>query len=304
MLPLALALLAPAADGRNPFTFADGDRVVLIGGTLVEREQKYGDWELALTLLNKDRKVTFRNLGWSGDTVWGESRGSFDGQPKGFQKLVALTKELKPTVIVLCYGQVESFAGEKGVAPFVVQYSKLIDAVAPAGTRVVLLTPLPFEDVKPLTDAKGKNADLKRYVEATLALANMKRPVEAAKPAAERRTIEVVDWFSTSDPKETKPLTENGVHMAALGYAETAKRIYPSPLVHADTERVAVITKMQERIVAKNELFFHRWRPQNETYLFGFRKHEQGKNGKEIPEFDPLVEAAEKEIAELRAKLK
>lgn len=297
MLPLALALLAPAADGPNPFVFADGDRVVLIGGTLVEREQKYGDWELALTLLNKDKKVTFRNLGWSGDTVWGESRGSFGGQPKVLEKLVALTKELKPTVVVLCYGQVESFAGEKGVAPFTAQYGKLIDAVAPAGTRVVLLTPLPFEDVKPLTDAKGKNANLKLYVEATLALANMKRH-------AEKRKIEVVDWFSTSDPKETKPLTENGVHMAATGYAETARRIYPSQLAHADTERVAVVTKMQEKMVAKNELFFHRWRPQNETYLFGFRKHEQGNNGKEIPEFDPLVEAAEKDIAELRAKLK
>ena len=291
MLPLALALLAPAADGQNPFVFADGDRVALIGGTVVEREQKYGDWELALTLLNKDRKVTFRNLGWSGDTVWGESRGSFGGQPDGFRKLIALTKELNPTVIVLCYGQVESFAGEKGVSAFAEQYGKLIDAVAPAGTRVVLLTPLPFEDVKPLTDATGKNANLKLYVEATKAL-------------AAKRKVEVVDWFSASDPKETKPLTENGVHMAATGYAETAKRIHPSPLAHADTERVAVVTKMQERIVAKNELFFHRWRPQNETYLFGFRKHEQGKNGKEIPEFDPLVEAAEKEIADLRARLK
>ena len=52
-------------------------------------------------------------------------------------------------------------------------------------------------------------------------------------------------------------------------------------------------------IVAKNRLYFHRWRPQNETYLFGFRKHEQGQNAREIPQFDPLVDAAEKEIAKL-----
>ncbi|MEX0867342.1 MAG: hypothetical protein WD030_08280, partial [Pirellulales bacterium] len=50
----------------------------------------------------------------------------------------------------------------------------------------------------------------------------------------------------------------------------------------------------------KNELFFHRYRPQNETYLFLFRKHEQGNNAVEIPQFDPLVEAEEKRIAELR----
>ena len=50
----------------------------------------------------------------------------------------------------------------------------------------------------------------------------------------------------------------------------------------------------------KNLLFFHRWRPQNITYLFGFRKHEQGKNAIEIPRFDPLVAEQEQEIARLR----
>ena len=45
--------------------------------------------------------------------------------------------------------------------------------------------------------------------------------------------------------------------------------------------------------MAKNRLYFYRWRPQNETYLFGFRKHEQGNNAVEIPQFDPLVAAQE-----------
>ena len=292
MLPLALALFAPAADAApNPFRFADGDRVVLVGGTLVERAQKYGEWELAFTLLNKDKAVTFRNLGWSGDTVWGESRGSFDGQPKGYQNLIAEVKRAEPTVLIFCYGQVESFPGSKGVPPFEAQYGKLLDAVADTKARVVLIAPPPFEDVKPMTGAAAKNANLKLYVAATKAL-------------AEKRKLQFVDWFSYSDPKETKPLTENGVHMAAAGYAETAKRIYPMPLSHADTETVATVDRLRAKIVAKNELFFYRWRPQNETYLFGFRKHEQGRNGKEIPQFDPLVAAAEKDIAELRAKLK
>ena len=60
------------------------------------------------------------------------------------------------------------------------------------------------------------------------------------------------------------------------------------------------IEKLREAIIEKNRLYFHRWRPQNETYLFGFRKHEQGQNAREIPLFDPLVEAKEKEIAKLR----
>jgi hypothetical protein len=58
--------------------------------------------------------------------------------------------------------------------------------------------------------------------------------------------------------------------------------------------------KLRQTIVEKNRLYFNRWRPQNETYLFGFRKAEQGKNAVEIPQFDPLVEQLEKEIARLR----
>ena len=57
--------------------------------------------------------------------------------------------------------------------------------------------------------------------------------------------------------------------------------------------------RLRQAIIAKNQLYFYRWRPQNETYLFGFRKHEQGNNAREIPLFDPLVAAKEEEIARL-----
>ena len=60
---------------------------------------------------------------------------------------------------------------------------------------------------------------------------------------------------------------------------------------------------LRQAVVEKNQLFFYRWRPQNETYLHGFRKHEQGNNAKEVPQFDPLVEAKDVEIAQLRAGL-
>ena len=64
--------------------------------------------------------------------------------------------------------------------------------------------------------------------------------------------------------------------------------------------RVDQVEQLRKAINAKNLLFFYRWRPQNETYLFGFRKHEQGNNAIEVPQFDPLVEEKEREIARLR----
>jgi len=62
----------------------------------------------------------------------------------------------------------------------------------------------------------------------------------------------------------------------------------------------ARVERIRQAVIRKNELFFHRWRPQNETYLLGFRKHEQGNNAVEIPQFDPLIVKLEKEIDELK----
>jgi hypothetical protein len=64
----------------------------------------------------------------------------------------------------------------------------------------------------------------------------------------------------------------------------------------ANPAALAQVETLREAVQKKNELFFHRWRPQNETYLFLFRKHEQGNNASEIPQFDPLIESAEAAI--------
>jgi hypothetical protein len=315
---LVASLLIPAAEpAKNPFLFNEGDRVVFLGGTLIEREQKYGYWELALTLLNKDKNVTFRNLGWSGDTVWCESRGSFDGPKKGFENTIALGKELKPTVIVLCYGQVESFDGEAGVKKFTEGYEKLIDALTPTKARIVLMTPSAFEKNLLLKDVVNRNKDLELYGKATLAI-------------AEKRSLGLFDFLHYSqigfDLDRTpvrlpevggSKLSDNGVHYNAYGYAITTEWLvtqeismsppksgFESTPTTQEIERVQLKEQLRNAIIAKNRLYFDRWRPQNQTYLFGFRKKEQGQNAKEIAEFDPLIEKAEKEIAELRKKLK
>lgn len=71
-----LALTAArAADPTAPrLELREGDRVVFLGDTLIEREQYHGWIELMLTARAADRNVTFRNLGWSADTPTGTSR--------------------------------------------------------------------------------------------------------------------------------------------------------------------------------------------------------------------------------------
>ena len=73
---------------------------------------------------------------------------------------------------------------------------------------------------------------------------------------------------------------------------------------HSSTSVRRQSERLRQTIVAKNRLYFYRWRPENETYLFGFRKHEQGQNAREIPQFDPLIAEKEKEIAKLRVPVR
>jgi lysophospholipase L1-like esterase len=222
------------------------------------------------------RAITFRNLAWSGDTVRGESRAAFDPPAKGYQRLIELTNEVKPTLIVCCYGANESFAGEAGRESFRKDYERLLNDIAPTKARIVLLTPIPFEAGPGMGDVPAKNATLASYCDTIRSIAT----------ARNAPLIELFGRFAKSPAK----LTDNGLHPTADGYRQIATMLVAEP---KDDPAV------RAAIVAKNELFFHRWRPQNETYLFGFRKHEQGKNAKEIVEFDPLIAKAEDEIRKL-----
>src|SRR4051794_8300133 len=59
------------------FTLEDEDRVVFLGDTFIEREQLESYIETVLTLRFPEKKVIFRNIGWSADTLLGESRAAF-----------------------------------------------------------------------------------------------------------------------------------------------------------------------------------------------------------------------------------
>ena len=287
---LAAALAAPAAP--QPFEFKDGDRVVWIGNTLVEREQRYGYWETALIAANPDKNITFRNLGWSGDTVFGESRARFDfNNPNaGFKQLVDQTLALKPTVIFVSYGTNEAFEGKDGLPKFEKGLEKLLDALKPAKARVVLFTPTRVEKSASLRDPKPLNDNLAMYS-------------AAIKVIAEKRGLTFANLFdSFQNSRHKGPLTTNGMHYTEAGYQHFAS-FFRGALLQNVVLDWKKLEPLRKAVVAKNQLFFYRWRPQNETYLFGFRKHEQGKNAKEVAEFDPLVGKAEDEIAKLRKEL-
>src|SRR5882762_10666064 len=109
-----LWLPSALAQDTSPFELRDGDRVVLLGDTFIEREQAYGYIEYVLTTQFPERNVTFRNLGWSGDTPAGLSRLGFDidSPKKGLERIREQLVAFKPTVVFVGYGMASSFDGE------------------------------------------------------------------------------------------------------------------------------------------------------------------------------------------------
>ncbi len=291
---LAAAFLTSAQPAAPPRAeVRDGDRIVWLGNTLVEREQRSGYWETALYAANPGKKFTVRNLGWSGDTVFGDARAAFDSPAKGFERMVGLTLELKPTVIWVSYGANESFDGEAGLPRFEQGLGRLLDALKPANARVVLLTPAPVQAVPGHLDAATRDARNK----------NLALYADAIKRVAAARGLPVVDLFTALQPGFAGgPITENGIHPTEAGFRETAASGFIAAFgTPPQTLDWATLDALRQAVVAKNQLFFYRWRPQNETYLFGFRKHEQGRNAKEVAEFDPLVANAEEAVEAARA---
>jgi putative heme-binding domain-containing protein len=387
------ASLPAAAQSTNMFEFYNGDRVVLIGDTFIEREQSYGYVEHMLTTRYPERNVSFRNLGWSADTPVGVSRAGFDPPEKGFDRITEQLDAYKPTVAFLFYGMASSFDGEEGLPRFKSEMARLMQAIEKSGgtnkVRFVIISPIRHEKLPPpLPDPTKHNEQLAAYTKALEEMANEKK-------AWFVNLFNLLDTSKYRGPVE--PMTDNGIHLTDYGYRRAAEgmaqglgwgthtwrigltRDYkvrtgsfgmqmlefksetnyasfttidehlspppwprnekrkplgtPDPRVQVlglragkydwkiDGEVVRTLTDrelagygmginegpefeqselLRQTIIKKNELFFHRWRPQNNTYLFLFRKHEQGQNAKEIPEFDPLVEKEEQKIAILR----
>ena len=369
--------IAKSQRANERFELRDGDRVLFLGNTVIEREQRYGYWEAALTAQYPDRNIVFRNLGWSGDTVFGEARARFGTQSEGFGHLEVHVHAVRPTVIICNYGANAAFTGEAGLKQFVGGYENLIDSLETTGAMIVLMAPLRHEKIQ----GRYLNPDYNN---------NRQAYVKAIRDIASRRGCRFVELPQQADAS----LTDNGVHLTEYGYWRTAvdftealgleyrgnsrvridatektheatnatvsdlsidgdtisfvltpdqlplpcdlelgpsqqthpamcaiqldgieqgdyqikvdddtsrrQKLQDGSTFHTFTESSVSSINLLKLIKRKNELYFHRWRPQNETYLLLFRKHEQGNNAVEIPKFDPLVADLEKKIATSR----
>lgn len=350
----AVLLAVTAGDGVIPFK--DGDRVVFVGDTIIERDAAYGYLETEIIRRCPDVKLTFRNLGWSGDTPAGISRAYFDSPEVGFQRLVEQVKATKPTILFVGYGMADSLENASPQA-FEASMNHFLDSIKDVPTRLVFLSPV---NLSP-RQIKAEHEKL------LVAYAGI------IKKIANQRKGEFVDLTSKSPAKEL--IDANGIHLNEAGHRwfasevlsqlqvpdEGSKLVVASPLDKDLTESgvtldiaprllptllktpsdvevsvnflkpgtyrftiddrekkiatanewkgtipipgtpwVSQAAEMRRLVRRKNELYFQRYRPQNITYLLGFRSYEQGQNAKEIEQLDPMIAELEKKVEELR----
>lgn len=378
---------------RENFELVSGDRIVFLGGTFAERLQTHGYLETLITTQFKNLDLKFRNLGWSGDNVFGLSRAVFGSQEDGFRRLENDLLLADPTLVIVCYGLNESFAGAEGLPRFSSGLRQLTEVLREAQADVIFVSPMLMENLgPPLPDPQKQNENIKMYtarIRKFAASANCGF-LDNLKPLG-------TDTFSKTDvPAIRDQLTENGMHLSQYGQwriapylvqklgsevsrcqfdldlkqqsftvngstihsiefhdagvSFTAKddklvncpppQITPSggkmmavhdeikisglppgkyglkingrPTILASDKQwdtgvlinrgnyLEQVEQLRQLIKRKNEMFFHRYRPQNETYLYLFRKHEQGNNAVEIPQFDPIIRELEKQITEMK----
>ncbi len=286
-------ILAPhVAGAAEPFELRDGDRVVFLGDTFFEREGDNGAIEAQLTAAWPDRHVIFRNLAWAADTPSGRARASFDWNKTPADWLKRVKDQLalvKPSVAFLSYGMTEALeSGSDGVESFIDGMNRLMDALdAVTGRKVpcVLLGP-----IQPWGEPPGSNRTRDLQAAST-----------ALRALADARGARFIDTLALSRAlgDENPTAYDSPVALSPEGYAIVASRIVKA-LGGEPASSGPEFDVLATAIRHKNEEFFHRWRPANWTYLFGFRKQEQGQNAVEIPRFEPLVEQWDERIAHLR----
>jgi len=171
------ALNALAAE----FLIRDGDRVVFLGDSITEQRLYTTYLEAYALTRHPDWKLSFRNVGWGGDTAWLRQRAHpdenqlFAANETSQQTMVedavgrGLARDvlpLKPTLVTVKFGM-----NDHSYQPFredifrayvrsQTQIAKVLEA---NGARVAFLTPQPIEDKRPDPDKDVRNQSLRQF---------------------------------------------------------------------------------------------------------------------------------------------
>ncbi len=232
LLAILLGFTLAAGVRAGEFFIRDGDRVVFLGDSITEQRLYTTYIETFALARHPEWKLTFRNVGWGGDTSWLRQRFHpdegklFAADPAQQQAMVedsvgrGLARDvlpLKPTAVTIKFGMndhsYQPFRADI-FAAYVRSQEQLAKVLEGAGVRVAFLTPQPIEDKRPDPDKDVRNQSLRKFS-------------DGLKTVADKTGSVFVDQF---DPYLTMLLREREAN--PLGYVGGGDAVHPGPIGH------------------------------------------------------------------------
>ncbi len=234
-----------------PIKPAAGQHIALIGNTLFERSQEFGNFEALMQAAFPDQKLTLRHLAWSADTI------DLQPRPDNFADTQQHLLHERADVIFAAFGFNESFAGPEGLPQFRERLTAyVLDLKSKSfndgrsAARIVLVSPIANENIASVRAADMNNANIKLYV-------------EAMRQVAAEQQVGFVDCFTETEKLMANPgsdLTTNGIHLSAAGDLLFSQILFREAFGQTPPP---VTTDLLDAIVDKNRQFFRRFRPLN-----------------------------------------
>ncbi len=270
IVPLPLIMVSFAVTGLRAqiLDLPANARISVIGNTLAERMQHDGWLETLVQARFPEKKVVFRELGFSGDELETRLRSQDFGTPDEW------LKRCQTDVVIAMFGYNESFADEAGLEDFENRLKRWITRTrsqeynGETAPRIVLVSPPAFEDLSGqrltagLPDGREHNRRLALYATA------MRR-------VAEEEKVLFVDLFEPSlrrwQSAGADPHTLNGVHMLPAGNRFIAEVIDGALFGAAPAVDENRLETIRQAVLDKNWHWFHRYRTTDGYSIFGGR---------------------------------
>jgi lysophospholipase L1-like esterase len=189
LLALLSAVTLAAGALAGDFFIRDGDRVVFLGDSITEQRLYTTYLEVYALARQPAWKLTFRNVGWGGDTSWLRQRSHTDegelfaADSATQQRMVdeavgrGLGRDvlpLKPTAVTVKFGMndhsYQAFRPDIFGA-YVRSQEQIAKVLQANGARVAFLTPQPIEDKRPDPDKDARNQSLRKFSDGLKAVA-------------------------------------------------------------------------------------------------------------------------------------
>tara|TARA_B110000037_G_scaffold139712_1_gene158010 strand:- start:22051 stop:24996 length:2946 start_codon:yes stop_codon:yes gene_type:complete len=258
----------------------DGDKVCIIGNGLADRMQHDGWVETAIQSELSDKKLSFRNLSFTGDTVTSRPRS------KGFTSPEDYLKHCEADVVFVFFGYNESFGGEKGLGKFKSDLGSMVEKYkatkfnGESAPRLVLFSPIAHENLGTplLPNGNSNNVNLALYTGAIHQL-------------ADEKIVSFVDLFSATQGLYNKvdtPLTLNGVHLLPEGNRRLAG-VIASALSGKEVKATPALEPLRQAVLDKNWHWHNRYRAVDGNDIWGGRsglKFVNGQTNREVLEHE------------------